>query len=88
MTAAGEWLHHYACDGCGDRLPSPDPCVSPTGEHTPRRLPVDGAGAPPPAPAPSLVAGAIGRGVTDARERYRAELVALWRDTVAALPED
>jgi hypothetical protein len=47
----------------------------------------DGAGAPPPAPAP-LVAGAIGRGLTDAQASYRAQLDDLWRDVVAALPDD
>jgi hypothetical protein len=38
-------------------------------------------------PAP-LVAGAIGRSLTDAREAYRAELVALWHGVVEQLPED
>ncbi len=48
----------------------------------------DGAGVPPPAPAPSLVAGAIDRSVDEARERYRAELVAMWHEVVEALPDD
>lgn len=29
----------YACDGCGDRLPTRHACISPSGEHTPRPLP-------------------------------------------------
>lgn len=48
----------------------------------------DGPGAPPPTPGPSLVAGSIGRGLTDAAAAYRAELADLWRSTVEALPDD
>lgn len=40
-----------------------------------------GAGAP-------LVAGAIGRALTDARAAYRQQLDGLWREVVAALPDD
>lgn len=43
---------------------------------------------PPPEPAP-LVSGAIGRGLADAAgASYRAQLDELWRDVVAALPDD
>lgn len=47
----------------------------------------DGAGATPPAPAP-LVVGAIARSLSDAQTSYRAQLDQLWRDVVAALPDD
>lgn len=44
-----------------------------------------GDASPPPAP---LVAGAIGRGLADAQQGYRAQLDVLWGEVVAALPDD
>jgi hypothetical protein len=49
---------------------------------------VDGPGAPPPVPGPSLVGGAIGRGLVDAQQAYRDELADLWRGVVEQLPDD
>jgi hypothetical protein len=74
MTAAGEWLPDSmrACP-CGHRYGCPCGC-----ESCPRCDP----------PAPSLVAGAIGRGMADSAGSYRAQLDQLWREVVAALPED
>jgi hypothetical protein len=37
---------------------------------------------------PSLAAGAIGRGLADATNRYRQQLDELWAEVVEALPDD
>jgi len=50
-------------------------------------FPSAGASVPPPR-GPSLVAGAIDRSLDEARQRYRAELVAMWHEVVEALPDD
>jgi hypothetical protein len=72
VTAAGEWLRNRS-------IPCrPGTCLrldSTCGNGC--RAVDDGAGAPPPAPAP-LVSGAIGRGLADAREAYRQQLVDVW----------
>ena len=41
-----------------------------------------------PVDAESRVSGAIGRGLLDAQQSYRGQLDTLWREVVAALPED
>lgn len=66
-------------------------CLSVQTEHGPRVAHVGlcrrshQAEDAPPAP---LVAGAISRGLDDARQSYRQQLDQLWRDVVQALPDD
>lgn len=94
MTAAGEWLR-CSCptlrpgEACPAHPFDPSQYVRATPLCVvPACCPDDGPGDPPPSPGPSLVAGSIGRGLTDAQAAYRAELAALWPGVVEQLPDD